>query len=137
MAPLFCFGKTYGVPRLWLIFCLDSFSFAENTNISVNDVINAPDLEALFSLPLSLEVFQEFQQLQLYLQAVSYDEDSADQWSFIWGNANYTSSRIYRFVFSGMQAQPTFKWLWKSKCIPRINSSLGSCLWIGSILKMS
>lgn len=88
------------------------FSFAANTNISVNDVINAPDLEALFSLPLSLEVFQEFQQLQLYLQAVSYDEDSADQWSFIWGNANYTSSRIYRFVFSGMQAQPTFKWLW-------------------------
>lgn len=94
------------------------FSFASNTQVSVRDVINAEDLETLFSLPLSQEAFSELQQLQLYLQDVPYNASMGDQWSFIWSNATYTSSRLYKRVFSGWQAQPAFTWLWQSKCTP-------------------
>ena len=77
-------------------------------------------MDSLFYLPLSQEAFSELQQLQHYLEGIPYNIDSKDQWTFIWGNSSYTSSRFYKFVFSGLQAEQTFSWLWKTKCTPRL-----------------
>jgi hypothetical protein len=96
------------------------FSFATNSQVSVQEVMQAPDLDSLFSLPLSLEAFLELQQLQPYLGEISYNADSKDQWTFIWDNPIYTSSRFYRCIFSGYQAEQTFFWLYQTKCTPRL-----------------
>jgi hypothetical protein len=96
------------------------YSYVLNAQTSVKDVMVAEDLESLFSLPLSQEAFLELQQLNLHLQTVRYDVDANDQWTFLWGNAKYSSSKFYSMVFSGRQAPVTFTWLWNSKCSPRL-----------------
>jgi len=92
------------------------FSFATNSQVSVKDVMLAPDLDSLFSLPLSQEAFLELQQLQLYLEEIPYNADNRNQCTFIWGNPIYTSSKFYKCVFSGFHAEQTFTWLWQTKC---------------------
>lgn len=50
---------------------------------------------------------------------MTYDPLSADKWVFIWGNSSYKSSKLYKLAFRHIHVPPTFKWIWKSKCIPR------------------
>jgi hypothetical protein len=95
-------------------------SFVRNTQISVEEVMEAPDLDSLFSLPLSAQAYQEKQALQVYLQEISYQPTRNDSWTYIWGNNKYSSHSFYKFVFSGIQTAPTFSWSWKSKCTLRI-----------------
>lgn len=82
--------------------------------------MESPDLESIFYLPLTQEAHQEMMDLQDYLQYIPYDGEQKDQWNFIWGNGKYTSSRMYKHVFSGLQAPHTFQLKWKAKCMPRI-----------------
>jgi retron-type reverse transcriptase len=96
------------------------FSFARNKHLSVKAVLDAPDLDTLFRLPLSHEAFEELQLLQVQIQNFVIDSNTRDQWRFIWGNMQYSSARFYKFVFSSHQAPPTFSLLWNSKCIPRV-----------------
>ena len=39
---------------------------------------------------------------------------------FIWGSNIYSSQKFYAFSYRNMTTSPSFTWLWKSKCIPRI-----------------
>lgn len=96
------------------------FSFAKDHHISVKRSMEAEYLDDLFNLPLSYQAFQEYQLLQQKLQTTEYDSSVNDQWSFIWGNGIDTSRRFYGLAFSHMDVHPIFKWLWKSKCIPRL-----------------
>jgi hypothetical protein len=75
------------------------FSFARNKDISVKQLLQAIDLDSIFQLPLSSPTYDEMLNLQQYLNLISYNPDLDDQWIFIWGNQNYTSSRYYRMVF--------------------------------------
>lgn len=55
-----------------------------------------------------------------------------NEWSvdfFSWGNSRYTSKQFYNLVFNGLHAPPTFSWLWKANCMPRIKGLFGFCLW--------
>jgi hypothetical protein len=52
------------------------FSFARNPNISVSEAMSAEDLDALFTLPLSQEAFEELELLGEFLQSQAFDEES-------------------------------------------------------------
>jgi hypothetical protein len=96
------------------------YSFALDQNSSVKGIMEVGHLDDLFSLPLSSQAFEEYQSLQSKLQEIQYDVTVADKWNFIWGNGIYISRKFYALGVSRMDVPPTFKWLWKSKCIPRL-----------------
>jgi hypothetical protein len=96
------------------------YSFAKDTSISVNGVMNAEDLDSLFMLPLSQEAFDELHMLEEVLQVQSFDEENKDVWSYQWGSTTYSSKKLYNLAFQNMPAHPIFTWLWKSNCTPRV-----------------
>jgi hypothetical protein len=96
------------------------YSFALNTNISVNEVISAEGLDDLFTLPLSQEAFNELHELREELQNHSFDEQASDIWTYQWGNGTYSSRKFYKLVFQNIPAHPIFSWLWKSRVTPRV-----------------
>ena len=79
-----------------------------------------PDLASLFMLPLSQQAYDKLQNLQRQLLMVPFDTQAIDQWSFIWGNQTYTSSKLYNLSFVNVQVPDTHRWIWKSKYVPRI-----------------
>jgi hypothetical protein len=94
-------------------------SFSRNEGVSVFHVMHSEDLDSLFMLPLSSQALDELEILQEQVQLRNYDEDDIDQWKPIWGN-QYSAKSYYSYVFKGIHAHPTFKAMWKSRCIPRI-----------------
>jgi hypothetical protein len=96
------------------------YSFVRDQRISVKNVLQVEDLDSLFMLPLCAQAFAEFQDLEAELQALPLAVGQHDVWSFIWGNSVYSSSKFYALVFKNMDVEPSFSWLWKSKCTPRI-----------------
>ena len=78
------------------------------------------DTTEIFTLPLPEQAMDELMSMQHDIQYVNYDEGSNDVWSFLWGNSQYTSSKFYKLAFKHLQVPKTFKWVWKSKCTPRL-----------------
>ena len=74
----------------------------------------------LFYLSLSPQAFQELMSMQLEIQMVPYDSNIPDSWNFSWGNSQDTSGRFYQLAFKHLVLPNTFKWVWKSKCTPRL-----------------
>jgi hypothetical protein len=46
---------------------------------------------------------------------------TTDIWSYCLNNGRYTASSYYHFLFQGVNADPIFKKLWKSKSLPKLN----------------
>jgi len=80
----------------------------------------APDLVYVVNLPLSQIAFEELMNMQDLISTIDYLPNSDDNWTFIWGNANYSSKKIYNLAYSTIEAPRTFSLLWKSQCTPRI-----------------
>ena len=38
----------------------------------------------------------------------------------MWGSQQYYSRKFYAHVFASQRVHPSFSWVWKSKCIPRL-----------------
>lgn len=55
------------------------------------------------------------QELQLELSTIMLDT-SKDSWVYIWGSAQYSSSKAYRLLTGHTQVDPIFKRLWKTSC---------------------
>jgi hypothetical protein len=94
-------------------------SFARTEEISVYAIMQAEDLDSLFMLPFSEEAFSEFENLQMQLGSIEYDQEGVDTWKPIWGDT-YTSNKYYTYVFKGMESHSIFKVIWKCRCTPRI-----------------
>jgi hypothetical protein len=94
--------------------------FARNDRISVKSVIEAQDLDTLFMLPLTQEAYTDLGNLQDFLQSVGFDDSVKDKWTLIWGSSSYSSSKLYKLAFQGLDAHPIFRWVWKSRCTNRI-----------------
>uniref|UniRef100_A0A0A9D120 Reverse transcriptase zinc-binding domain-containing protein n=1 Tax=Arundo donax TaxID=35708 RepID=A0A0A9D120_ARUDO len=93
----------------------------KNPRVSVKEVMaTIQEMPNLFNLPLSQQAHDEFINLQAYLVQMQYSEQELEQWSFIWGNSCYTSSRMYKLVFANHHCPAPLQWIWKSKCIPRL-----------------
>jgi hypothetical protein len=71
-------------------------------------------MSELFQKPISVQAFQEFEQLQIILEEnpLSYQNDS---WSYVWGE-KYSSANFYAHIHTHIHVPGVYKWLWKSCC---------------------
>jgi len=73
-------------------------------------------LDALVNLPLSVEAFQQWQNVQILRdeQALS---DQCDVWTCDWGQ--FSASKAYKFLMGHNQIPRAFFWLWETFCQPK------------------
>jgi hypothetical protein len=91
------------------------FSYAKNKDISVAQFLTNNQLHGQFHLPLSVEAFQEHQQMQQIIQQIQISTQDKDSWHYIWVYNRYTSSKFYHFPYRNIQPPPRFIWIWYSK----------------------
>jgi len=84
------------------------YSFAKDQNISLQKIMQTEDISIIFNLPLSEHAMNELLLMQHDIQQVNYDENSIDTWSFLWGNNQYTSRRVYKLAFKHLQVPKTY-----------------------------
>jgi hypothetical protein len=94
-------------------------SFAKSDRASVQEVVEAVNIDDIFWLPLSDEAMLELEDLQEILQGFQFDEDSNDIWRPVWGN-DYSAKKFYDHIYNMVEGNPIFKIIWKSRCIPRV-----------------
>lgn len=70
------------------------FSFARAHHISVQSFISTNDRSELFHLPLSTQAFDQFQQLDSFLDEFHL-QDGNDLWTCIWGSSSFTSKKAH------------------------------------------
>lgn len=97
-----------------------AFSYSKDEDLSVRKMLLNSDLGMVFHLPLSVQAHAEVRQLQEETSNSAIVDNSSDIWTYIWGAKDYKASAYYAFYFRDVQVHQTFKWLWKTKCIPRI-----------------
>jgi hypothetical protein len=96
------------------------YSFAKNRDISVAQFLANNQIQEQFHLPLSVEAFQEHQQMQQIIQQIQISSQEKDIWHYIWGNNRYTSSKFYHSSYKNIQPPPPLVWIWDSKCSNKI-----------------
>jgi hypothetical protein len=94
------------------------FSFVKKPTISLNTAALMNPTSNLFNLPLSVQAFDQFQQVQTILPDFTQTNEN-DSWSYIWGNSFFTSKKAYRQLLGTRGADPIFKKIWKSSCQPK------------------
>jgi hypothetical protein len=94
---------------------LELYSFVKKSSISLKRVTVVNDVSSLFSLPLSVQAYGQFQQVQVILQDLQH-LDGMDTWTYIWGSSIFTSKKAYCQLSGSSLVHPVFKWLWKSSC---------------------
>jgi hypothetical protein len=91
------------------------YSFTLNENITVVGALAMEFLQDLFTLPLSEEAFDQFLDLQLWMQSIEISEVK-DVWSYIWGSTHYSSQKAYKHLIGSSPVHPAFRWIWKASC---------------------
>jgi hypothetical protein len=91
------------------------FSFCTHENSTLSAVMNQEDLHDNFQLPLSEQAFQQYCELEMFMQSLQLNENG-DQWTYIWGSAHYSSSKAYKHLSGSNSVHPVYKWLWTSSC---------------------
>jgi hypothetical protein len=89
-------------------------SFKKPNMILASAKLN-PSLINTFNLPLSVEAFDQFLEVQEILHSF-IPGDADNNWSYIWGRAEYSSRKAYRHLSGSSQVHPSFLWIWKSCC---------------------
>jgi hypothetical protein len=74
-----------------------------------------------FLLPLSLEAMNELRILQTKTLAITLTENTPDTWKYARGSDCYSPRMYYKFRFREITPHCAFKWIWKSKCTPKLN----------------
>jgi hypothetical protein len=91
------------------------FSFSTHENSTLSAVMNQEDLHDNFQLPLSEQAFQQYCELEMFMQSLQLN-GNGDQWTYIWGSAHYSSSKAYKHLSGSNSVHPVYKWLWTSSC---------------------
>jgi hypothetical protein len=76
-------------------------------------------LGSVFALPLSVEAFQEWQEVSMLIEATPIHDHMSDIRSFAWGNT-YTPSKFYNFLFARLPRDEVLNAIWKSKALPKL-----------------
>jgi hypothetical protein len=76
-------------------------------------------LGSIFALPLSVEAFQEWQEVSMLIENTPLQEQLIDTRSFVWGSA-YTPSKFYNFLFARLPTDEVLNAIWKSKALPKL-----------------
>jgi hypothetical protein len=90
-------------------------SFAKDKKTIVAYMIAFGDLLDAFILPLSERAFDQFCKVVVIIQSMQLNGDK-DVWSYIWGNAHYSSQKAYKHLLGTQAVHPAFAWTWKSSC---------------------
>lgn len=90
-------------------------SFWWKENVTLLTAMNQQYLHDNFQLPLSEQAFDQLCELELLLQTLQLNE-SGDQWKYIWGSNQYSSSKAYMHLISSQPVHPVYRWLWISSC---------------------
>jgi hypothetical protein len=96
------------------------FSYVLNEDLSVKDFLGSGELGLVFSLPLSVEAFEELQQLNDITAGIILHDNEPDKRIFAWGSDKYTSARFYKFMFNIIPQNPSLCLIWKSKTMPKL-----------------
>jgi len=115
MARLVFSGMTFGMGRSEINNSQNCTPLQKNKSISLSKALDTVDNINLFSLPMSIEAFNQFQDFQLELSALALNQLN-DNWSYIWGSTLFSSSKAYRSLAGHSQVEPIFRWLWKTSC---------------------
>jgi hypothetical protein len=75
------------------------YSFALDEDLSVAELAQVEDLSTCFAVPISVEVFHEWQQISQLLMDTPLSENAVDLHTFVWGD-KYTPLRILQFLVS-------------------------------------
>jgi hypothetical protein len=73
------------------------FSFCTNENATLSMIMSQHDFHECFQLPLSEQAFDQYCELELFLQALQPHE-GGDQWKYIWGSNQYSSNKAYKHL---------------------------------------
>ena len=91
-------------------------SFVIDDTLTVKDILELPEPSDNLHLPLSVEAFEEFNQLQVFLNMVQLQEGVKDVWKWPSKTGDYQSKIYYLSCFSDNVVDPIFKWIWKCSC---------------------
>ena len=91
-------------------------SFVIDDTLTIKDVMELPDPTDNFHLPLSVEAFEEFNQLQALMPLINLHEGVNDVWKWPSRTGDYRSRIYYLFCFSEVVVDPIFGWIWKCSC---------------------
>jgi hypothetical protein len=86
------------------------YSFAKKPDISLQVAALSNPSASMFNLPLSIEAFEQFQQVESLLQNLQLS-DGKDTWFYIWGNTTFSSRKAYRQLIGTCSVHPVFKWI--------------------------
>jgi hypothetical protein len=120
MALLYSFGQMCGMITFFKINTQGSTRLQKNQQITVAQFLLNNQIESQFHLPLSVQAFQEYQDLQQLIQQLQMESEHKDSWQYIWGNNNFTASRFYHLPFKNLHPPRHFIWIWDSKCTNKI-----------------
>jgi hypothetical protein len=95
------------------------FSYATNEDASVHAMIQMTNLQEGFFLPLSVEAYQEWQEVTQIIEEVHLSNQQFDERSFVWG-AKYSPSKFYKFLFARLPQDAALNAIWKSKAMPKL-----------------
>jgi hypothetical protein len=95
------------------------FSYATNEDASVHAMIQMTNLQEGFFLPLSVEAYQEWQEVTQIIDEVHLSNQQFDERSFAWG-AKYSPSKFYKFLFARLPQDAALNAIWKSKAMPKL-----------------
>jgi hypothetical protein len=86
-------------------------------------MISADSLTSCFALPLSVEAFQELQEISAIIEDTNISDDRLDQRKFVWGD-KYTPSKFYNFLFEQLPQDQALHDVWASKSMPKLKGFL-------------
>jgi hypothetical protein len=91
------------------------FSFAKNSTVTFHSAISKPQFISNFFLPLTTQANDQLQQLTSLINN-RIDVGDSDIWSYVWGNAIFTTSKAYKALVGSRPVHPAFLWIWRSRC---------------------
>ena len=94
------------------------FSFAKKAEISLKNTLAESQFYRLFNLPLSIQAFDQLQELQELLHSLN-PSSNLDVWRYIWGDSTFSPKQAYNQLMGTNEVHPIFSWIWKSSCQPK------------------
>jgi hypothetical protein len=104
------------------------FSYVIDEDVSVLRMTQTERLDSIFVLPLSVEAFQEWQEITHLVSTVSLSEHRSDQRTFVWGS-KYTPSKFYNFLFAQLVRDVALNAIWKSRALPKLKVFVWLLFW--------
>lgn len=90
------------------------FSFTKKPKCSLRFFFSNEE-NIIFSLPMSTQAAEQLTEIQTLLQEGTWDGNNIDDvWTYIWGNARYSTKKTYKILIRYIEASPLFSWMWGS-----------------------